>query len=377
MLVALVFHHHQPWYMDRKGNFEFRWIFDHTGNYMRHLKLVREKADLRLTYNLSPTLLRQWMLVSKGKYGLDLHGPEPDMNRQKEQISELLAGYRERNGKNIEIISQPFYHPIMPLLVRHGLEEDLAWQLSTGRRETEDYTGRSPAGMWSPECAFSPDTIAPVHDTGFSYTVLDMSALQGGLRADRPYVLPNGLRLFFRDNEISNAFSFSWPMQKPEVMERELASMLASRRRDGWRSVVVALDGENWMDGADLLGALCNVLCGTDGMRPATLSDIAGQTEPGSLGSIPQTSWAMDHSFGTWEGSRAKNMQWSLIDQARDAIAAARPQSPEKAREYLRIAEGSDYTYWDFDKPGALAEFGMSYARAAIETAETGKVIPH
>lgn len=377
MLVSVVFHHHQPWYIDRKGNFDFRWIFDHTGNYMRHLELVRERPELRLTYNLSPTLLRQWMLVRSGKFGLDLHSPEPDMELQRAQISELLAGYMERNGKNIEVISQPYYHPIMPLLLKHGLKQDLEWQLLNGRKETEGYTGKAPAGMWSPECAFSPETVRPVQDAGFSYTVLDMSALQGRHAPECPFVLPDGLKIFFRDNDISNAFSFSWPMQKPDVIERELASMLSSRKKERWRSVVIALDGENWMNGSDHLGALARVLCNTNGMRPATLSDIAAQTEAQEIDSIPQTSWAMDHTFSTWEGSRAKNMQWSLIDQARDAIAGADPESKEKARAYLRIAEGSDYTYWDFDKPGALAEFGMSYAKAAVEAASPASVMRH
>ncbi len=375
MLVAVVFHHHQPWYMDMEGRFAFRWIFDHTRNYRRHLDILGDNEGMHITYNLSPTLLRQWKIISSGSYGLKLDGSLPDMDEQRREVSALLDGYRKLNGRNIEVLSQPYYHPIMPLLNRHGLEDDLSWQLAAGKTESEEYTGRSVTGMWSPECAFSMGVAAAVSLAGFKYTVLDGTALVGGGRQERPYRLGKGPLLFFRDNEISNAFSFSWPMQKKEVMERELASMLGTRLREGWKSVVIALDGENWMNGEDHLGALWHVLSSTQGISSATLGEVVNQVEEGTIDTVPDTSWALDHSFSTWEGSRAKNQQWALIDSARDAIAAsAELDNVARARSYLRIAEGSDYTYWDFERPGALTLFGMAYATAARDIASSGPV---
>lgn len=368
MLVSVVFHHHQPWYIDRRGRFCFGWIFDHTVNYMRHLELVKSR-DTRLTYNLSPTLLRQWKIMSGGSWQVSPDVRQPDISFQSARAAELLEGYRERDGKNIEILSQPFYHPIMPLLLKHGLDEDLNWQLSAGRRETEEYAGRKVEGMWSPECAFSLGAAAAAVSGGFRYTVLDGSALGGGLTPDRPYAI-RGMTAFFRDNEISNAFSFRWPMLSPEAMKGELEALLLSRQREGRKSVVVALDGENWMNGSDHLGAMADALDALPGIESATLSDIIREVESGGDVPVSDTSWALDHSFSTWEGSRAKDQQWALIDEARDAISgASRSDGVEEAREYLRIAEGSDYTYWDFDRPGALAIFGMSYASAARDTA--------
>jgi alpha-amylase/alpha-mannosidase (GH57 family) len=207
-----------------------------------------------------------------------------------------------------------------------------------------------------------------VEKEGFGYTVLDGSAVKQG--RGEPLKLDGGLILIPRDNEISNAFSFSWPMQKKEVMERELTAMLNTRLREGRRWVVIALDGENWMNGEDHLGALYSVLASTHGVTSATLGESLKEVEAVSVDSVQDTSWALDHSFSTWEGSRAKDQQWSLIDEARDALRGSDGSAQaERARGYLRIAEGSDYTYWDFDRPGALARFGMSYATAARDIA--------
>lgn len=375
MLVAVVFHHHQPWYIDMEGRFAFGWIFDHTRNYQRHLGLIREKTDLRLTYNISPTLISQWKRIREGNASLRGGISVPDLGWQQSAVSDLLSGYRERNGKNIEVLSQPFYHPIMPLLDKHRLASDLDWHLTAGRRETEEYTGGRAEGMWSPECAFSVASASAMAGSGFRYTVLDRTALPADSVPDRPFEIRDGPLVFFRDNEISNAFSFTWPMQKKDVMRRELSALLLSRRREGWKSVVIALDGENWMTAEDHLGALSDVLLSTAGINSATLSELTREIDAGSTDAIPDTSWALDHTFSTWEGSRAKDQHWSLIDGARDAIqGAGNTARASRAREYLLIAEGSDYTYWDFDRPGALALFGMSYATAAREIA-LGKTV--
>ncbi len=61
---------------------------------------------------------------------------------------------------------------------------------------------------------------------------------------------------------------------------------------------------------------------------------------------------------------------WRLTDRARDAIASPGPGADvERARGYLRIAERSDRTCLDFDRPGRLTQFGMGFAAAAGEAA--------
>lgn len=93
MLVSVVFHHHQPWYIDRDGCFQFSSLFDNARNYKRHLDTITSNVHYRANYNLSPTLLRHWQVTAPRGYSV---GPGiGNVDEQAENSSRLLRGYRE------------------------------------------------------------------------------------------------------------------------------------------------------------------------------------------------------------------------------------------------------------------------------------------
>jgi hypothetical protein len=128
--------------------------------------------------------------------------------------------------------------------------------------------------------------------------------------------------------------------------------------------VTVALDGENpWQaypdHGAPFLDALFSALSrrpqiGDRQIAPATFSEHLGmeRAAPRPLPRLCAGSW-IDSDFHIWIGDPVKNRAWTLLGEAREALAAAR-DVPEanaaRAREMLLCAEGSDWFWW-FGEP--------------------------
>ena len=69
LMVNIVWHMHQPFYWnEEKGFFDFPWVRTHaTKDYLFMGKLVEKFPSLRVTFNFSPSLLRQFQLYLEGR----------------------------------------------------------------------------------------------------------------------------------------------------------------------------------------------------------------------------------------------------------------------------------------------------------------------
>ena len=68
LYVMLLWHQHQPYYpKDTDGNFSKPWVRLHaTKDYLDMVEMVQDFEGLRVTFNLTPTLLNQLNELSNG-----------------------------------------------------------------------------------------------------------------------------------------------------------------------------------------------------------------------------------------------------------------------------------------------------------------------
>lgn len=381
--VALVFHHHQPWYLDPDGNVRHPWVFTNAARYRAHLEELEEHPSIHPTFNVQPVLLQQWALGGKGFRYVHPDGTTEERDPSSAEATgsrELLRGYRRlaRRGE-VEFLTSPHFHPIMALMVTKGFPSDLDWHMEEGRKATKQFLGVEPQGLWVPEMAFNMEVWQRLQGLGVQYTVLEGAILQRkGKHPYQPYLLEggdSGLTVFLRHTHISNHIAFDWSSDVEGLRGADLCLRHIRRSAKGRPFVVLAMDGENWMRGRGLLHHLYRGLDAAEDMETVTLHELFEVRGAQPLRSFPDGSWGKDHDFSSWIGSPAKDRMWRLLRRAKGAIEKAGSNAAqthpriERARWHLRVAQASDYTYWDTTTPGPLMTLGMMHGRRALELA--------
>lgn len=161
-------------------------------SYFKILDLLSEYPTLKLTLNLSGSLLELWE-----KYGL----------------TELIEGYKKfLEEKRIELVGSAMYHPIMPLISTGEARAQIELHNAICKRFFGD--AYSPRGFYLPEMAYSDETGALLKELGYSWIILD--DIHAGIDPITAYdSLPthilyrsqsNGLEVVFRNHVVSRTF---------------------------------------------------------------------------------------------------------------------------------------------------------------------------
>ncbi|HEU68211.1 MAG TPA: hypothetical protein ENN53_03215, partial [Candidatus Acetothermia bacterium] len=279
---------------------------------------------------------------------------------QHEVLTRVVDAYRAVADLGIELITSPFYHPILPLLAERGWDEDVLAQLQLGQEQHARLFGNPAAGVWPPEQAVSDRAVELLAEAGFTWTVADEWTLAAALgrtptRAEitRPWRFGD-ITLLFRDHNLSDKISFAYG-NKPTA---EAVADLMAEIKKYWEDLdhpeehvlVIALDGENWMfmagypdNGREFLRALFGALLQADWVNTVTPGGfLARHPAAAELTAIPVGSWAGDLS--TWSGEPEEDEAWERLAAARKAVFAKDP-NPEALRA-LYAAEGSDWFWW-------------------------------
>lgn len=240
---CLVLHAHLPFvrHPEYEESLEERWLYEAiTESYLPLLAVIdgwrRDGVGYALTLSITPTLiamLRDDLLMGRYRRHLDrlieLAGREVTRTRLAPAINALARHYLDRfeacrrdfDGRwggdlagafagiagegRLEILGGPATHPFLPLMI-HEPDCVLA-QLRLGMGETERQLGLRPAGMWSPECGWTPGLDHSMLGVGVGYTIVDAHGLiaawppQPDVHA--PVRTPAGLTVFGRDPETS------------------------------------------------------------------------------------------------------------------------------------------------------------------------------
>jgi alpha-amylase/alpha-mannosidase (GH57 family) len=369
-------------YLDLQVWFNLVWIDPEVRDKDPQLQALQRKGQMFTEADKALVLQKQWEII-----------------RQVVPVHKELA----QSGQ-IELITTPFYHPIIPLLIdsRSALRaspglhlphtfnypEDAAEQTVRAINQFRRYFDHVPQGIWPPEQAVSPEAVAMFAEYGFTWTVTDEDILARSLRTEiyrdgfghvlnaddlyRPYNIKTNGRNFtviFRDHHLSDRIGFVYHQMNMEHAADDLIHRFHKIQEsvaccEGPHLVTIALDGENaweWYpnDKQDFLHHLYSRLSNDPLLKTVTVSEFLTKHPPSrELEYLHTGSW-VDHSVTRWIGSDSKNRLWEMLLDARKMVEHVRgtvsPEQLLRARENLLIAEGSDYTWWVDSMPYYLA----------------------
>ncbi len=320
-------------------------------------------------------------------------------------IGETIGGLFERfqalaERGQIELSMTPYAHPIMPLLqdMRAGQEAEPAapqpnaedypdgeqrsrWHIEQGRTVFRRLLGRDPAGCWPAEGAISDATCRLLDQAGFAWAASGQQVLRNSLnRAHQTlhcdhqvFSRPGqGLRLFFRDDGLSDRIGFdyqNWHADDAvEDLVHHLVSIADTCEHLGVEAplVPIILDGENaWEHYPDngfwLLDGLYKRLSDHPRIEMTTFSSFLDEQPPAvELKALVAGSWVYGN-LATWVGETAKNRAWDRLVEARQAYLDAESHGEwddaVRARnaQQLAVCEGSDWFWWFGDDNPAEA----------------------
>lgn len=346
---------------------------------------VQDWRDLQVWFNLTwvdPSFHDDTVELPTGKHVTVRHLIEKGCNFTEHDKRELMDTHIEimravlpihkklRDSGQIELVTTPFYHPILPLLCDNGMgfryPEDADTQVRKAITFYKEIFGTPPTGMWPAEGAVSESVIPIFARNGIKWIASDEQVLARTLGKGycsahekyRPYIAVSdtySVYIIFRDTRLSDAIGFVYSGMDPQAAVDDFIANLESIRRQFVDSkypplVSVILDGENpWEnypnDGRDFLNELYSRLQNIDWITPVTLTEFLSMfTVRDTLYNLHAGSW-IAASFDIWVGEPEENLAWEYLLRVRlDMESWA--NVPAASWEAIYAAEGSDWFWW-------------------------------
>ena len=320
------------------------------------------------------------------------------------RLADLYKKYQKQ--KRIEISTNPFYHPILPLLldIREDkyqycenlpeksklMEEDACEQTLKSLDTFEKFFGKRPKGIWLPEQCISKKAVELLSNLGIKWTVADEGILANSIQKEftrdfegnleDPFDLCANYKLegntktniIFADSFFANLVGFGYGNYEGEIAANDfyekiktIQNKLESSPRED-HILTIAMDGENcWEsyanDGDEFLNTLYSLIENDPSLETVLMSEFLEKSEPIVLENLSSGSW-INRNFDLWIGEPTKNVAWLYLDKTRTALENAKNQLLEnaksskekhdaleiinKAKQEIYIAQGSDWFWW-------------------------------
>ncbi len=319
----------------------------------------------------------------EGKYYLVRQVTEDDCNRIVAEAYKVMANIlpvhrrlrydRSTGAGQIEVITTPFYHPILPLIFdtdlarvpqpgdpmprRFSFPDDARAQVARGVDYYRRHFGADPVGMWPAEGSVAMEVIPIFREYGIEWIATDQQILRKsqphGLRHIHPYRVPAGegdpwsddpgIAVVFRDTELSDRIGFVYQNFKGDDAADDFIRRILAQIPDPGeepRLLTVILDGENaweWyrhdIDGKEFLHSLYAKLTRLqeDGsIKTVTMSEyLHGNSRrnvpPHRIGEMKTIrhlwpgSW-IHANYDTWIGEEEENKAWEHLLMARQDL---------------------------------------------------------
>ncbi|MCK5833372.1 hypothetical protein KAH81_06855 [bacterium] len=289
-------------------------------------------------------------------------------------MSSIIPQHKKLMAENrVEVITTPFFHPILPLLYdtdiakkcqpgsplpeRYSYPDDAKLQVYKGVAYFWELFGHPPLGMWPGEGSVSEEVVSIFSSAGLLWTATADAVLQKSNPPNQPIYRPyrvdadliqntetdgQMLAVVFRDTELSDRIGFKYQTKPGEEAAEDFVQRVLSYAKEGEdRLITVILDGENaweWYrlspDGKDFLETLYRKLTKLHQLgRVITVTPgeyIIGNPERGieahDIGKMPELeplwpgSW-INANFDTWIGEKEENIAWNMLGKVRRDIA--------------------------------------------------------
>lgn len=280
-------------------------------------------------------------------------------------------------GGNVELITTPFDHPIVPLLLLNNWTDengaaitkgvwsnDTTAQLQIGSQLYDQLFGQAPLGLWSPEQAVSPGMVPYIESAGYTWTSSSQATLaeagisvpgSGAVTAQQmenlytPYKVTNGSSstvMVFRDDTLSNDWGFNygtvanvsgnWAAVGQFVSYLKSIYATIPRADHSSTLVTMALDGENWMfmspfpeDGVPFLQDVYTALEQNSSWLATTTTQqyLVSHTTLPTFSTLETGSWNSEPAgtgitsyLGQWAGHGLQDALWEQLALVRSEV---------------------------------------------------------
>ncbi len=320
---------------------------------------------------------------------------------QRDIIKQIIPKYKEYFDKGqIDLITSPYYHPIIPLLIDFGSAKqaspninlpeknksfafDAKWHIKESLKKFKSVFGKKPKGMWPSEQSISTETIELMVQNGIKWTISDEGNLARTLQKEfirdfngelenpydlcTPYQLSfkgdKNISIVFRNTVLSDLIGFEYDKINPQIAAEDLYERIKGVQTklentpDTNHVVVIALDGENcWenyhQDGKPFLNELYSLLSVDKTLNISTLSDyLDNPVEPKHLDTLHSGSW-INRNFDVWIGDSSKNIAWNYLSKTKKDLKKHLKEErfsekvEKEAWKCFYTAQGSDWFWW-------------------------------
>jgi alpha-amylase/alpha-mannosidase (GH57 family) len=323
------------------------------------------------------------------------------LRKQQDDLARVLPLYSHlRDRGQIEIVTSPYYHSILPLLVdsstaqraspgislpgpRFRHPEDAAEQIRLAVESHQAAFGEAPLGIWPPEGAVCPEILPILTHHGFRWFASDEAILASslGIPIERdayahlqaphilyqPYAvlpspishLPSPLAVIFRDHVLSDRIGFVYQsMEGREAAEDLIHRLQVAYERLGRETspalsiaegfatpylVSIILDGENCWEsypdyGDPFLHHLYQRLSEETTIETVTVSDYLERFPPReTIRHLATGSW-IGGNLETWIGEAEQNRAWEVLGRVREELVAWQGATPGAGFDVLEDA---------------------------------------
>jgi alpha-amylase/alpha-mannosidase (GH57 family) len=370
---------------------------------------AQDFRDLQVLFNLGwvdPDWLAQEPLaglVQKGQ-GYAEEDKATVLDEHLRLIQEVVPLHKRlQDAGQIEVITTPYAHPILPLLVDTDMakqarpdiklpsekffyKQDAVAQVQKGVELYQELFGRAPRGMWPAEGSVAQRVVGIFGDAGIQWIASDEGVLAYSLgmpgftrnaqdtvqEADvlyRPYYVQEGnsprVAIIFRDQVVSDKIGFVYAGvpgadAAQDLIDRlhAIKDRLQEEGASGPNLVSIILDGENaWEyydnDGKEFLNSLYQKLSDDPDLLTVTPSEYLNKyPEQNSIKELWAGSW-INHDFTTWIGEDEENTGWTYLKRTRDVVQQyvlgnkqADAATMARVMDLVYAAEGSDWFWW-------------------------------
>ncbi|OXR45012.1 putative 1,4-alpha-glucan branching enzyme [Nocardia cerradoensis] len=395
---SLVLHSHLPWLVHH-GRWPVgeEWLYQSwAASYLPVARVLRtlaaEGRSHLLSFGITPVLAAQLddphALAAMHHWlgNWQMRADEASMAGKRELggyehalAAEALADFEQRwrhggspvwreliDAEAIELLGGPLAHPFQPLLDSRLRD----FQLREGLADARHRWGHTPAGIWAPECGFTPGMEQGYAAAGVTHFMVDGPALRGDTTLGRP-VWDSDVVAFGRDLQVSYRVwspKSGYPGQahyrdfhhydhetglKPArvtgkqvagpdkapydpaaataAIERDVADFVATVRerliteseRIGRPALVVAafdteLFGHWWHEGPQWLEQVLRALPEA-GVTVGTLADARADGFVGAPVELADSSWGSGKDWRVWAGDQVRD----LVDLNAEIVRAA------------------------------------------------------
>ncbi len=300
-------------------------------------------------------------------------------------LSSIIDEYKKAfDSGQIELITSPMYHPILPLLINSDLAkvanpnldipfqfkhpEDAKRQLELGIALFEQCFGRKPLGIWPSEGSVCEELVPILSDLGVQWIAADEEILARSLGASfrrdengiptnaaqlyKPWQIGN-VKIAFRDHILSDMIAFNYNTWDQKKAAQDLVGRIKTigNSLSQFESffLPIILDGENaWeffaADGSEFLDSLYEELL-KEKVTTTTISDyLRAHGAPNKLTKLFPGSW-IGANFNIWMGQSQDHRAWKVLRDLREKLVEKNVTDPAVWDRFY-ILEGSDWYWW-------------------------------